>query len=138
MKSLPERHDIGRATSREDEEKLMEPIRQVRSPALMPLFIVAIDSGLRTSEIRSLRHCDLKLICANGVISSGEIIVPKSKTEAGTGRLVPLTPCERRAKPLAVSISTQSPTATFFLSTALRLSDRTESHFFATWTRRGP
>jgi integrase len=91
VKSLPERHDIGRATSREDEEKLIDAIGKVRSPALLPLFIVSIDSGLRASEVRSLRHKDLKLTWANGVISSGEIIVPKSKTEAGTGRLVPLT-----------------------------------------------
>src|SRR5262249_18395783 len=91
VRSLPERHDVGRATSREDEEKLIAAIGRVRSPALLPLFIVSIDSGLRASEVRSLRHKDLKLTWTNGVISSGEIIVPRSKTEAGTGRLVPLT-----------------------------------------------
>jgi integrase len=91
VKNLPERHDVGRATSREDEEKLIQAIGKVRSPALLLLFIVSIDSGLRASEVRSLRHRDLKLTWTNGVISSGEIIVPKSKTEAGTGRLVPLT-----------------------------------------------
>jgi integrase len=91
IKSLPERHDVGRATSREDEEKLIDAIGKVRSPALLPLFIVSIDSGLRASEVRSLRHNDLNLTWTNGVISKGEIIVPKSKTDAGTGRLVPLT-----------------------------------------------
>lgn len=91
IKSLPERHDVGRATSREDEEKIIDAIGKVRSPALLPLFIVSIDSGLRASEVRSLRYRDLKLNWTNGVISKGEIIVPKSKTEAGTGRLVPLT-----------------------------------------------
>jgi integrase len=61
VRSLPERHDVGRAATRADEDKLIDAIRQVRSPALLPLFIVSIDSGLRASEVRSLRHRDLGL-----------------------------------------------------------------------------
>ncbi|HEY2458664.1 MAG TPA: tyrosine-type recombinase/integrase, partial [Candidatus Acidoferrum sp.] len=38
-----------------------------------------------------LRHRDLKLSWANGNLTSGEVIVPKSKTAAGTGRLIPFT-----------------------------------------------
>ena len=91
VKHLRERQDVGHALSREDEAKLLDAIRQSRSPALLPLFVLAIDTGLRRSELRSLRLKDLKLTWRKGVIDSGELCVPKSKTEAGTGRIVPFT-----------------------------------------------
>jgi integrase len=46
---------------------------------------------MRASEVQALRHCDLKLTWANEQITSGEVVVPKSKTAAGTGRLIPFT-----------------------------------------------
>ena len=46
---------------------------------------------MRASEVQALRHTELKLTWANGNIASGELIVPKSKTAAGTGRLIPFT-----------------------------------------------
>jgi integrase len=84
-----ERHP-GRALSREEEARLLEAIRKCGSPALQPLFIVSVDSGLRASEIRNLRRGDVALLpVRNGF--EGEIVVRRSKTEAGTGRVVPLT-----------------------------------------------
>jgi integrase len=91
VKSLRERHDAGRSISREDESKIVLAISSCRSPAMLPLFILAVDTGLRTSEIRSLRRKDLTLEWSNGVIVAGHLTVPQSKTEAGTGRMVPLT-----------------------------------------------
>jgi integrase len=91
VKNLRERRDIGRAISPVDERKLIDAAANSRSPALLPLLIVSLDSGLRASEIRSLRRNDLKLEWRDGVIEHGELIVPKSKTEAGTGRSVPFT-----------------------------------------------
>jgi integrase len=88
---LRERRDIGRAISREDEQKLIEAISNSRSPALLPLFTLSIDSGLRAAEVRALRRKDLRLSWNDGVIERGELVVPKSKTEGGTGRIVPLT-----------------------------------------------
>jgi integrase len=88
---LRERHDVGRAISREDEEGIIAAIRQSRSPALLPLFVLSMDTGLRAAEVRALKHRDLRLAWRDGVIERGELRVPKSKTEAGTGRLVPLT-----------------------------------------------
>jgi integrase len=79
----------GRALSREEEARLLQAIRECSSPALEPLFIASIDSGLRASEIRNLRRGDLTLTAGDG--SESEIIVQRSKTEAGTGRVVPLT-----------------------------------------------
>jgi integrase len=91
VRALRERHDVGRAIPREHEERIIQAASQSRSPALLPLFILSVDSGLRASEVRSLRRKDLKLAWADGVIVAGELSVPKSKTDAGTGRIVPLT-----------------------------------------------
>jgi integrase len=91
VKFKAERRDIGRSISREEEAKLLEEIRQSRSPALLPLFVMAVDTGLRASELRHLRRRDLHLMWADGVIESGTLVVSRSKTEGGKGRIVPLT-----------------------------------------------
>jgi integrase len=91
VKSLDENHDVGRALSRDDEESLLKAIQQNRTPALLPLFLFSVDTGMRASEVRALRKRDLKLVWSDGVLKSGELVVPKSKTPAGTGRLIPLT-----------------------------------------------
>ena len=80
----------GQALSHEQEARLLDAIRAGGSPALEPLFIVSIDSGLRASEVRTLRRGDVKL-ASSGEGFDGEIVVRRSKTEAGTGRVVPLT-----------------------------------------------
>ena len=46
VKSLRERQDAGRAISREDENLLMQAISDCRAPAMLPLFILSIDTGL--------------------------------------------------------------------------------------------
>jgi len=91
VSSLKETHDVGKAVSPEDEEKLITAARGSRSLAILPLLCVSIDTGMRASEFKRLRWQDVSLLWENGVIQSGEIIVPKSKTEAGTGRCIPLT-----------------------------------------------
>jgi integrase len=91
VRSLRERRDVGRAIGSGEEKKLIDAASKSRSPALLPLLILSLDSGLRASEVRSLRRKDLKLEWRNGVIEKGELTVPKSKTEAGTGRTVPFT-----------------------------------------------
>jgi integrase len=62
-----------------------------RSPVLLPLLTITLDTGLRAGEIRSLRRKNLSLVWKNGVVESGFINVPKSKTEAGIGRTIPLS-----------------------------------------------
>jgi integrase len=61
------------------------------APELLPLFVLCLDAGLRASEAKALRRSDLSLEWQEGVIARGELIVAKSKTEAGTGRKIPLT-----------------------------------------------
>jgi integrase len=91
VRALPERHDVGRAVSAEHEAKLISAASASRSPALLPLLLLSLDTGMRASEVQALRQGDLKLTWVNGNIASGEVIVPQSKTVAGTGRLIPFT-----------------------------------------------
>ena len=91
IKKLRENHDVGRAVSHEDDAKLLAACSASKAPSLLSLYIFARDTGLRKSEMKSLRRRDLKLEWERGIISSGEVVVPKSKTEAGTGRTVPFT-----------------------------------------------
>lgn len=88
---LRERENVGKAMSPEDEQKLIAACAKSRSLALLPLFVVSIDAGLRAHETKVLRRRDLRLVWCDGVIVEGEVVVPKSKTDAGTGREVPLT-----------------------------------------------
>ncbi len=89
VKALPERHDIGRAITVQDETNILASAAASRSPALLPLIVISIDTGMRLGETQSLRHKDLRLVWKNGAIQQGEITVPKSKTAAGTGRVIP-------------------------------------------------
>jgi integrase len=88
---LRENADVGRALSPEDDRKLLAAVKASKAPSLFPLYTVAIETGLRSAEIKALRRKDLLLEWKNGCIVSGEIIVPKSKTEAGRLRSVPLS-----------------------------------------------
>ena len=91
VKALPERHDVGRAIPAEDESKLLAAASVSRSPALLPLIVLSLDSGMRLGETQALRRRDVRLEWAGGSIVRGEIVVPKSKTAAGTGRVIPLS-----------------------------------------------
>jgi len=46
---------------------------------------------MRLGETQGLRRKDVRLEWANGSIVRGEVVVPKSKTAAGTGRVIPLS-----------------------------------------------
>jgi integrase len=91
VKALPERHDVGRAIPPEEETKLLAAASQSRSPALLPLVVISLDTGMRLGESQALRRRDLSLAWKDGAILRGEITVPKSKTAAGTGRVIPLS-----------------------------------------------
>ena len=91
IRPLREPHDVGKAVSREGEERVLDAIRQSRSPALLPLFVLSVDTGLRANELRHLRHRDLTLTWRDGAIEQGWLAVARSKTEGGTGRTIPLT-----------------------------------------------
>jgi integrase len=83
--------EAGRAFSIDETERLIAAIAGSRSPALHPFFLLSLDAGLRPSETRSLRHSSLRARWSSETITEAEVLVARSKTEAGTGRIVPLT-----------------------------------------------
>jgi len=91
VKALPERHDVGRAIPLEDESKMLAAASASRSPALLPLIVLSLDTGMRLGETQTLRRRDVRLEWTAGSIVRGEIVVPKSKTAADTGRVIPLS-----------------------------------------------
>ena len=52
---------------------------------------------IRPSESRALTRSNVQARWINGVISEAEVSVGRSKTEAGSGRIVPLTSQVRAA-----------------------------------------
>jgi integrase len=104
VRFLRERTDRGRALSRDEENKLLDAIWMSPSPVSYPFFIMSLDAGLRPSESRALRRRDLALRWKGGAIVEGEIIVSRSKTDGGTGRVVPHESCVRRAHSLAPAL----------------------------------
>jgi integrase len=81
MLSVPD--DIGKALNLKDEKKIMDGCAASRSRSLLPAVLLALNTGMRYSEIRLLRYHQLDL-------KRRTVRVGKSKTEAGTGRVIPL------------------------------------------------
>lgn len=91
VKMVRERQNVGKALSHEEETRLIDAAARSGSPVLLPLIVLSLDTGLRAAEVRALRRKDLKAVFKDNHIIEGEVFVPTSKTEAGTGRTVPLT-----------------------------------------------
>jgi integrase len=83
VRMLPVRDDIGKAMSLKDEKKLLDVCADSRSRSLLPAVMVALNTGIRYSELRLLRWQQIDLV-------KRTVRVGKSKTEAGTGRTIPL------------------------------------------------
>jgi len=83
VRMLPSSDNVGRALSGDEERALLMTCGRSRSAALLPVVALAINTCLRYSEIRLLRWNQIDL--ANCFVTVG-----RSKTDAGTGRVVPL------------------------------------------------
>ena len=83
VKKRPEREDVGQALSADDEQKLLEGCRMSRSRSLHPAVVLALNTGLRSGELLSMRWLQVDL-------TKRTIRVGDSKSRAGRGRLVPL------------------------------------------------
>jgi integrase len=83
VRMLRAREDVGRAISRDEEGTLLEACRASRSRSLYPAVLIALNTCMRYSELRLLRWGQVHLkLCT--------LTVGISKTESGTGRLLPL------------------------------------------------
>jgi integrase len=82
---LKERRDVGRAISPEQESALLHAASQVRysdSP-LYVIAVLALNTAMRSNEIKTLRWSQVDLVHRT-------VTVGKSKTDAGSGRIIPL------------------------------------------------
>ena len=80
---LEEATDIGQAISPEEEGRLLGAAKKNTSPYIEPFIHIALSTGMRSGEIRTLQ---LKRID----LTNREIRVGASKTKAGEGRGIPM------------------------------------------------
>ena len=80
---LKESASPGRALTQEEETALLDAASKSRCRSLYPVIMLAINTGMRTSEIRGLTWGQVDFF-------ANTLIVGKSKTVAGTGRMIPL------------------------------------------------
>lgn len=83
VRMLKTRDDIGRALDAKEEKSLLDACADSRSRSLLPAVLLALNTGLRYGELRLLRWEQIDL-------RQRTVRVGISKTEAGTGRTVPL------------------------------------------------
>ena len=84
VKMLKTRDDIGRAITAQEEAALLQACAISRSRSLMPFVTLAIETGARYGVIRTLQWGNVDF--AGRCLKFG-----KDKTEAGTGRVIPLS-----------------------------------------------
>ena len=82
---LRESASPGRALTHEEESALLDAASKSRCRSLYPVVMLAINTGMRASEIRGLTWAQVDFFAST-------LTVGKSKTTAGTGRLIPLNP----------------------------------------------
>ncbi len=83
VQMLPERQDVGRALTAEEESALLLECSKSRSRILFPFVVLALETGARYNTIRTLQWGNIDF--GNRCLKFG-----KDKTAAGTGRIVPL------------------------------------------------
>jgi integrase len=80
---LAVREEVGIALTAEQEKGLLDACGASRSRALLPIVTLALHTGLRRGEIQSLQWRQIDFL-------KRTLTVGATKTEAGTGRVVPL------------------------------------------------
>ncbi len=75
--------EVGKAYTADEKAAMLAAAREARSPAIYPALMLALNAGMRDSEIRGLQWERVDLTRAF-------LTVGNSKTEAGEGRTIPL------------------------------------------------
>jgi integrase len=82
---LKEAPSPGRALTADEENHLLDAASKSRCRSLYPVVMLALNTGMRASEIRGLTWQQVDFL-------GSALTVGKSKTMAGTGRMIPLNP----------------------------------------------
>ena len=77
------REKVGKALSSEEEKRLLEACGTRRSRIILPIVTVALHTGMRRGEIQNLTWQQIDFL-------NRRVAVGDSKTEAGSGRVIPL------------------------------------------------
>jgi integrase len=85
VESLKERTDAGSSLTPEQERALLEECSKSRSRCLLPMVTVLLETGSRFGTVQRLIWSDVDFIAQR-------VHFGKDKTEAGSGRTVPMTP----------------------------------------------
>ena len=85
LKPLEENHDVGRALSPDEERRVVEAAARNRSMLISTIVRIALTTGMRRDEIRTLRWQQIDFVAKT-------VRVGLSKTEAGRGRVIELGP----------------------------------------------
>jgi integrase len=74
----------GRAYTADEKARMLEEARKLRTPQMGAALALDLNTGLRDKELREIRWEQIDLV------HKKSLTVGKSKTEAGTGRVIPL------------------------------------------------
>jgi len=83
LRSLEERHDVGRALTSDEKQRLLKAADESLSPTLKTLVRAALLTGARSGELTSLRWRQVDF-------DQKTVTIGKAKTVAGTGRVIPM------------------------------------------------
>jgi integrase len=81
---LPLPPSPGRPYSTEEKTRMLEEAQKLRTPQMHAALALDLNTGLRDKELREIRWEQIDLV------HKKTLTVGKSKTEAGTGRIIPL------------------------------------------------
>jgi integrase len=74
----------GRAYSADEKARMLEEAQKLRTPQMRAALALDLNTGLRDKELREIRWGQIDFL------NKKSLTVGKSKTEAGTGRVIPL------------------------------------------------
>lgn len=83
FRPLREREEVGKALTDDEVHRLLLAARKSRSRSLYPALVILFNTGLRLTELRLLKWRQIDLLAQT-------LTVGESKTEGGSGRIVPL------------------------------------------------
>ena len=83
VRKMEERKDVGRAITRDEEDRLLKSAGESRMPLIGTFIRIALATGMRAGEITSLTWEQVDL-------EKRTVRVGRAKTEAGTGRVIPM------------------------------------------------